>query len=213
MLLGKLANRDNDYLYYRVPIPPEHIVEKQLLNEAMVYLSDGRAISPKQRAKAYALLRDISAYTGHHPEELKEYFKYSLISRTACPDFSLSDCEMTVATQYIELLIEFCLEWSVPCQDSLLESAPDIGKYLYLCLYHKKCCICGKQAEVHHHDRVGIGRNRREIAHIGMHLQALCRKHHNEAHLGQKSFDRKHYVFGIAADELLVNKLNLGKGR
>lgn len=35
----------------------------------------------------------------------------------------------------------------------------------------RKCAVCGRRAELHHVDRVGMGRDRREICHIGM--QAL----------------------------------------
>ena len=209
MEVGKLVKYDNDFLYYKVPAPPTFIVERNLLETAWVLFNDGRTLSPMQRKKCYALLRDISLYSGHHTEELKDIFKAELIARTGEPDFSLSDCSVSTANAFIEMLIEFCLEHGVPCRDTLLEHAPDIGKFLFMCLYHKKCCVCQKAANLHHHDRVGIGRNRKEILHEGMLAQALCHKHHMEAHNGQKSFDAKYYVFGIKLDKILCKKWNL----
>ena len=38
-------------------------------------LPDGRSITPKQRAKAYALLKDISAWVGDYMETVKEQLK------------------------------------------------------------------------------------------------------------------------------------------
>ncbi|MCL2840298.1 MAG: putative HNHc nuclease [Defluviitaleaceae bacterium] len=49
-------------------------------------------------------------------------------------------------------------------------------------------------------DRVGMGRNRREIVHEGMRVMCLCRTHHDEAHIiGQQTFNARHHVYGIVA--------------
>ena len=95
--------------------------------------------------------------------------------------------------------------------DSLLDKAQDVNRYLYLCLYHKKCCICGREADPHHVDVVGMGRDRETICHVGMKAQALCRDHHREVHTtGQQTFDKLHHVYRIKLNELLVKHLNLG---
>ena len=67
---------------------------------------------------------------------------------------------MTTAKSFINYLIEFCFHWSVPTKDSLLNQTDDISKYLYLCLANRRCAICNKPAEVHHVDRIGMGRDR-----------------------------------------------------
>ena len=209
---GELTDYDGEYLYYKVVAPPAYIVEKRQFETVEVTLTDSRSISAKQRAHAYALFRDCSLHTGHTPEEIKELLKYDFISRTGQDEFSLSNCDMTTARLFIDHLVEFCLTYDIPCQDSLLDHAEDIARYLYLCLVHRKCALCGKRSEVHHVDAVGMGRNRKEIVHAGMRAMALCRKHHNEAHnTGQLTFNSKYKVFGIKLDEFLCKKLKLGR--
>jgi hypothetical protein len=99
---------------------------------------------------------------------------------------------------------------SIPCYDTLLNRTDDIGGYLYLCLKHKKCAICGGKADLHHFDAVGMGRNRKEIIHEGMRCLPLCRKHHCECHnIGQLSFNKQYHIYGIKLDRFLCEKLKL----
>lgn len=211
MLTGTIKAWDGHTLHVEAPFDDIYLWEKKQPKECEIVLFDSRAINAKQRKKCYALFRDISNYSGHTPEEIKELMKYDFIAHTGVTEFSLSDVDLTTAREFITHLIDFCLKHDVPCQDSLLNMTDDIGKYLYLCLYHRKCCICGKKADIHHVDKIGIGRNRKEICHIGDRAQALCRKHHNEAHLGQKTFDRKYYIYGVTLNEILAKRLKLGK--
>lgn len=69
---------------------------------------------------------------------------------------------------YIDFLIDFILEHNIGTKCNLSEMAGDIEKYIYSCLMHKRCCVCGKKADLHHVDRVGMGRNRDEIIHEGL---------------------------------------------
>ena len=56
-------------------------------------------------------------------------------------------------------------------------------RYVYQCLMHKQCVVCGKRkADLHHVERVGMGRNRDEIFQIGMEVISLCRECHMKAH-------------------------------
>ena len=43
---------------------------------------------------------------------------------------------------------EFALENGIPLSDNAIERTDDIGRYLYYCLLHKKCAICGKDGAV-----------------------------------------------------------------
>ncbi|MBQ1779553.1 MAG: hypothetical protein IIZ93_15475, partial [Acidaminococcaceae bacterium] len=86
----------------------------------------------------------------------------------------------------------------------------DIERYVYACLMNKKCAVCGKKTELHHYDHVGMGRNRREIDHIGMRAYPLCREHHEEIHLiGERAFDEKYHLVPIAIDQKIAKKYNL----
>ena len=210
MLIGKITAWDGQVLTIKAPFNNTYIMEKRNPKECEIRLIDSRKIDTKQRKKAYALMRDISRHTGYEPDEIKDVMKYDFLSRTGYPEFSLSDVDVTTAREFIDHMVEFCLEWGIPCRDSLLEQAEDVGRYLYLSLYHKKCCICGGKAEVHHVDAIGMGRNRKEICHVGYRAMSLCRKHHNEAH-ANPGFAKLYHVFPIQLDELLVRHLKLGK--
>lgn len=174
------------------------------ITECEIRLDDGRRISADQRKKIYALFRDISMWSGHEPDEVKALLKYEYIARTGAEYFSLSDTDMTTAREFLEFLIEFCISEDIPTKDSLINVTPDISRYIYCCLLHKKCCISGKKAELHHVDAVGMGRNRKDIIHAGYRVMPLSRIYHTEAHtIGQKTFEDKYKVYGIKlTDEL-----------
>lgn len=209
---GKVVKYDGQKLYVVAPFDDYELMAKQNITEVELTLLDGRTITADQRKKVYALFRDISLYTGYTPDEVKEVMKADYISKTGAHEFSLSDCDVTTARQFIDHIVEFCLMHDVPCQDSLLDRCEDIGRYLYLCLVHRKCCICGKRAHIHHVDRIGMGANRKEMCHIGYEAMALCWKHHQEAHDSTKrEFNERYHIFGIKLDEFLVKKLKLGR--
>lgn len=208
-----ITGYDGDYLYLKLPYTNTSDFTFKKVKEAEVRLLDGRSISYEQRKKIYALFRDISNYTGYIPDEVKQIMKADFIARYGVPEFSLATVDMTTAYMFIEHLVYFCLFHGIPCRDSLLEYAPDISRYVYLCLLLKKCCISGKRAELHHVDHVGMGRNRNEITHIGMRAMPLSRKYHNEVHqIGQKSFEEKYHVYGVKIDKLIASKYKQIKG-
>lgn len=148
--------------------------------------SDARAISPDQRRKAYALMGEIAAWSGSSPEEVKAAMKVDFRQRAfgglQQGLISLADCTMTEARLFISMLIDFMLEMDVPSKVPLWDYNDDVSAYVYACLIHKKCAVCGRRAELHHVDRVGMGADRREICHEGMRALPLCRAHHQEAH-------------------------------
>lgn len=165
-------------------------------------LDDGRTISADQRKKIYATIKDISLHTGHLPEELKELMKYNYMIESGEDYFSLSDCSMTTARLFINHLIEFCFVWDIPIQDSLLDRTDDIGKALWLCLKHKKCVLCGKPADIHHVQAIGMGTDRKTYDDSKHEKIALCREHHSMAHqIGWITFSKKYHVYGIKFED------------
>lgn len=206
-MIGEIINYDGNMLTIQVEYHDCILLEKKHIKEAEIRLKDGREISREQQKKIYALFNDISLYTGYTPHETKELMKFSFLSKYGGNDFSLSNVDMTTASKFIEYIIEFILIHDIPTKVSLLEQAEDIGKYIYMCLVYKKCCISGKRAELHHVDTVGMGRNRNEITHIGMKALPLSRKYHIEVHsTGQKAFEAKYHVFGVKIDEVIASK-------
>lgn len=170
--------------------------------QAELRLDDGRTISAEQRKKAYATIKDISLHTGYLPEELKEIMKYNYMIQSGENYFSLSDCSVTTARLFINYLIEFAFTWDISLAESGIDRTDDIGKYLWLCLKYRKCSICGKKADLHHEDAIGMGRNRKKIDDSNLKKIALCRVHHAEAEtIGKDSFMKKHHVYGIIYTE------------
>lgn len=206
---GRITEYGDNYAVVVVPMEQTYDIERKSITECEVYLWDGRSISPEQRRKIYALINDISEWSGHAQEYLKEWFKYELLSRTGGEYFSLSDCSMTQAREYISFLIDFCLRADVPTRKPLIEHAEDIGRYLYACLVNRKCAICNARAEVHHVERVGMGRNRRDVIHEGMEAVALCHRHHMEAHRNEAELFHKYRIYGIKLDAYLCRKLKM----
>ena len=161
-------------------------------------IDDGRTISAEQRKKIYACVRDIAMYCGEYPEYTKELMKYFYMERTGIEHFSLSKCPMTLARDFISFIIEFAFENDIPFSDLGINRTDDIEKYLWSCLEYKKCCICGAEAETHHIDTIGMGRDRLHYDDSEHRKMALCREHHTEAHkAGAETFCAKYHVFGI----------------
>lgn len=173
------------------------IMDKQA-TDVMLQIVDGRTLSLDQRRKIYATLRDISLYTGYTPEETKEVMKYVHITLTGSDYFSLSDCSMDLARSFINTLTDFCLEYGVIASDLLSNRTDDINTYLYQCIKHKKCAVCGREGEIHHWDAIGMGNDRRHYDDTDNRKICLCRMHHTIAHQkGVKDFERDYHVYGI----------------
>ena len=170
---------------------------------------DSRPLSDKQRRMCYSLLRAISDETGMGLDPTKNYMKLKFLAEdleeTADKIFSLSNAPMSLVCAFQRFLIHFVLDWDIPCNFSLLEYADDVTDYIYHCLVTKKCCICGKPADLHHVERVGMGRNRNDIIHEGMEALPLCREHHQEAHTmpDEEFFNKYHIPGGIMLDKTL----------
>lgn len=184
------------------------LLQKQSETVELV-INDGRRISAEQRKKIFAIIRDISAWSGHAPEYIRQLLTFDFCGESGTEWFSLSDTDMSTAKSFIDFLVNFCFVNNIPTKDTLLNATEDISKYLYACLEHRKCAICNKPAEVHHVDRIGMGRDREQIVHIGLNAIALCREHHDSAHRDEKKLFEQYHVYGIKLDEYLCKKLNL----
>lgn len=174
------------------------ILERKSSRRAELTVYDGRLITPDQRKKIYAMINDISAWTGYYPDELKEKMKYLYIEKTGKEMFSLATCSIETAGQFLDVIIDFSLANSIPLRESALERTGDIFNYLVSCIHHKRCCICGRPADIHHLDAIGMGNDRKHYDDSGNEIIALCRKHHTIAHTkGRESFCSLYHVFGV----------------
>ena len=182
--------------------------------ECLVQPIDSRPLSDKQRRACYALLREISDYTGLGQEQTKELMKLKFLAEelqeTADSIFSLSNAPMSLVCAFQRFLVRFILDWDIPCGFPLLNFVDDVQDYVYSCLVNKKCCVCGARADLHHVDHVGMGRNRNEIIHEGMKALPLCREHHQEAHQhGDAAMMAKYHIEPIVIDERIAHKYKL----
>ena len=174
-------------------------------------LNDCRMISRQQQKKIYAMIGDISDYTGHHVEFLKSYLKCEYIKMYGGEWFSLGYVDMTTAKKFIEFILHICFEWEVPLKLNTVDLTRDVNNYLYLCLKYRKCAVCGCHADIHHHENlVGMGMDRAKHNHIDSRFIALCRVHHNECHnIGHKTFEDKYKIIAIKLNEVAIKELRI----
>lgn len=194
---------------------------QQEQREAWVEYIDNRPLSDKQRRSCYAMIREIANWSGDTTEGIKDALKLDFwcgeLLEMADTMFSLSNAPMSIVAAFQSWLAKFIVRNDVPTKRPMLEYVDDIDDYVYACLISKKCPICGKKADLHHWDALGMGRDRDEIIHEGLEVMPLCREHHTEVHTtGRADFVKKYHLndHGIPADKTICKlyKLNTKKG-
>lgn len=186
-----------------------YTMTKRGYKECLVQPLDARPLSDRQRKMCYALLREISDYTGQDVHSAKEYLKLRFLAddfrETADRIFSLSNAPMSLVCAFQRYLVRFIVEYDIPCRVPLLEYVDDVPDYIYACLIAKKCCITGRPADLHHVHRIGMGRDRDDIIHEGMEVLPLCREMHQEAHTmsDREFFEKYHLPGGVVMDKTL----------
>ena len=163
-----------------------------------IRIDDNRTITAEQRKKIYATIKDIANYLGDWPEYYKEFLKFNFCMEKGIDYFSLSNCSISIARDFITYLIDFILANDIPLTDEALKRTDDIDRYLWGCIKYKRCCICGRKGETHHWDTIGMGNDRRTLDDSLKRKIQLCRVHHTEAHvIGRDTFGAKYHVYGI----------------
>lgn len=174
---------------------------------------DPRSFSVDQRKYYYALLGDISAFTGHLIEEIDDNTRWKFKALTG-RNISLSNGSSNTKDDVV-LLTNIALDLAFELNVSLSNKIPipdkNLEYYFYKCLTHRKCCICGKHADIDHFDEtVGMGRNRKEVDKTKFTYCALCRSHHTEKHtIGLTAFRNKYHVYGITLNAETIKRLNI----
>ena len=229
---GYIHNYDNGVLTILAPFDKKDMLEHREIADCEIRLNDGRTISNAQRRKIFALVNDIGDYASRisNQREYTEVLRQlkllyvrdktdnEVIRRTLTRHycelidsdiFSLSDCSVTVARGFIDWLVELCLDYEIPCNDSLAILCEDINRYMYLCIAKRKCAICGRKADIHEVEKVGMGGNRQKMHHKGQLCEALCRLHHHEVenNTPQAEFDKKYHINPIRLDEYLCRQI------
>nr|DAW29069.1 MAG TPA: Putative HNHc nuclease [Caudoviricetes sp.] len=214
---GRIAGYDerSGEVIIRAPYTDFATMCRREYKEVEIRLIDSRPLSDRQRRSCYAMIREIADWAGDDASEIKEYLKTdfwaSELMDTADTMFSLSNAPMSIVAAFQRWLARFIVRHDVPCKKSLLSYVDDVDDYVYACVIHKKCAICGKPADLHHVDPIGMGRDRAEIIHEGLPVLPLCREHHQEAHSAPLSefLGKYHINGGIPADKTICKLYRL----
>ena len=215
IIRGKITGADECGITIFAPYSDIERLTLRKYSKVQIGLPDGRTISPEQRKKAHALINEIAEWMGEIPEYVKRLVKMEFIVNSLQSLekelFSLSDCDVTTAREFITYLIDFMIEHDIPSKIPLYEQCEDIYRYVYSCALKKRCAISGRRAELHHVDAVGMGRDRDDIIHIGMRVLPLSREYHTLAHTkGNDWLLNEYHLEPITVDKQIakVYKLN-----
>ena len=217
LLDGKITDISPEGLTIFVPYHNIERFMKREYRDVVIGLEDGRRIRPDQRRKAYALMGEISEWAGVELEDAKLVAKHRFVADhlegLTKEIFSLSDCDVTTAKEFITYLIDFIIQFEIPTKIPLVEYCDDLPRYMRACLEHKQCAVCGKRADLHHceGDKIGMGNDRNKVNHIGRKCLPLCREHHNEAHQhGDEPLMTKYHLEPVVIDKKIATlyKLN-----
>ena len=210
MLKGKVVDISPDGVAtVKVQVPLGQFLHREV-KEVYVEMIDSRPLSDKQRRMCYAMIGAIADWAGSCTEEVKEAFKLDFwaerVDTLADKIFSLSDAPMSLVAEFQRFLVAFILTHDVPTKFPLREYVDDIEAYTYFCLVRRKCAVCGKRAEGHHIDAIGMGNDRTEEQHEGREVMSLCREHHTEIHtIGYGAFMKKYHLNGgVPADRTIM---------
>lgn len=213
IVVGTITDIGPGGLTIRVPYDNWERLTTRQYKDVRVELLDERQRTLDQLRKAWAIMTDIALYTGGDKEQdvyrpLASDFTVRMQNTLQAELFRLSTADVTTARDFISFLIDVCLEMDIPLSRPATELTDDIQHYVYSCTIHRKCAVCGKKADLHHVDHVGMGRNRNEITHIGMRALPLCREHHGEAHtMPTADFLTKYHLEPIVIDERIAEKI------
>lgn len=207
---GQIVKIEGGKMLIMANAPPEELARYRLYKHVLVECQDGRLRSIQQLRKAYVLLNAISAWSGYTPVEatkemMKMAFRASVLTlRQGLP--SLATIDVTECRAFIDFLVRFCVENGVPTYKvGMYDLAEDVRAYVYQCLLHKRCAVCGRPADLHHVDRIGMGGNRRATGHLGRRALPLCRKHHTVLHMvPEQDFLDKYHLVPIPIDRRIA---------
>lgn len=189
------SNNDGTYnvIVENVKIPHKNLddLQRGVGTEIDVNFIDPNDISHKQRKLIFALLNDIEDWNGDPVEYRRHLLTREFMAKNDMENFSLSNCSMTEAREFIELILTFIFRYDVPIKFETSDLMKEDKDFIYMCVMKRKCVICGKpHAELAHYHAVGSGRNRRTIDHKDNKILPLCHKHHQLQHnMGMKSFN------------------------
>ena len=212
----KLTKEKNRYIIDKINLP---LADEMLLDigeslEVVLKIIDKRYMSGKQRKFIFKLCGIVEYETGVD----KEYFRASMMSifnnihqeeKESITQYSMND-----ANKLIELIITFMIEKEIPIEGGMLKDNEFQfnANHTYQLCFKRSCVICGRRADLHHVDHVGMGNDRNKIDHKGKRMLPLCRVHHNEAHtIGEQAFIERYHLEPATIDAKLEYFIKKGK--
>lgn len=188
--------------------------DKEGFINAEIQFDDDRFISADQRKHFYALVGDVSEYMGNPIDATEAWLKYRFMNEKSLDEFpSLAREAMSreMASDLIEFVVLWCIHEGVPFRKQQWYLSTDDSKVLYALTQKRLCAVCGKpNADIHHINAIGAGRNRKTIDHGSHKFLALCREHHNESHaIGQKTFMDKYLLKPVKLIDEDLKKLGV----
>lgn len=213
--MPKLVKRSNAYLLMDVRLSQtnELMLACGDALEVDIKVLDKRHISDQQRKFIFALCNDIGYYTGDDTEYIRLLMQQYNANVRGIEVESLSSCNMAYANGLIDTIINFCIDREIPFSKKLLEENQYsfTARQTYSMALKRVCAVCGRRADIHHVDAVGMGRNRQKISHVGMRALPLCREHHAECHtMGDDLFIQRYHLAPFEIDEKMERFIKKG---
>lgn len=213
--MTKLVKRNSAYLLMDVRLSQanELMLACGDALEVDIKVLDKRHISDQQRKFIFALCNDIGYYTGDDTEYIRLLMQQYNANVRGIEVESLSSCNMAYANGLIDTIINFCIDREIPFSKKLLEDNQYsfTARQAYSMALKRVCVVCGRRADIHHVDAVGMGRNRKKISHVGMRALPLCREHHTECHtMGDDLFIQRYHLVPFEIDEKMERFIKKG---
>lgn len=175
-------------------------------------VQDKRHMSNQQRKFIFALCNIFEYESGQDKEMFRAIVMQSAKDNLNIKKDSLTEYTMTDANRLIELIIATLIQHDIPISNELIEenNYKWTEKHSYLMCLKRICVVCGRRADIHHVDAIGM-RSRAKISHTGLRALPLCRTHHTQCHsVGNKAFIERHYLTPCVIDEKLEHFIKKG---
>lgn len=213
-LEGKLTSVKGTEVTVRLDDEPNALRLRQLAAGKQpsvgIDVEDGRTISPEQRKKTWAMIRDYADYTGYTPPEMEEWLKSFYMADRGAEYFSLSNVSMEQAADFLTFIIDFGFQHGIPWKTQTLDAIPSAYPLMLRCMQYKLCVICGKHAEIDHEPPIGRGFDRNHIDNRKFKFFPLCHTHHMIRHTrGIDWFMDFYHIKPVSLDEDTIVSLRL----
>ncbi|MGX7077342.1 putative HNHc nuclease [Globicatella sanguinis] len=202
--------------------PIEQINSNELIKNAIcgrvfanLDVQETDSITDQQREHYYALIGDMSYYTGYQIQSWDDMMRYQFMLSEGLDEFpSLARGKMkkSVASKLLEYVITFCIQNDFPFRKQQFYLTTDVSKMNYALTKKRICVACGKpRADLHHASNlIGMGNKRSVHEHEKSTFMSLCRNCHIEIHtIGYSKFCDKYHVKAVKLNRKELKELGV----